>query len=335
MGLSGSGKSTLVRCLISLIDATDGEILVEGDDVTRFNNKELREYRRSKIAMVFQNFGLLPHKNVLDNAAYGLEVKGLGKSERYSIAQEMLEKVGLTGWENANQRELSGGMQQRVGLARALAMDPDILLMDEPFSGLDPLIRRQMREELAALQKEIHKTIIFITHDLYEAITIGDRIAIMRDGEIIQLGTPEEIITEPADDFVREFTQGIPKTKVMKVGHIISDPDVICYETESREELRARMDQAGCNYAISLSNKTKYLGVISRELMDQSSNSQSDGLDECMDHSIQSVSANTSVEQVFPLLSDGDIPVPVVDESNNFVGVATQKNLLKVVASNI
>jgi glycine betaine/proline transport system ATP-binding protein len=335
MGLSGSGKSTLVRCLISLIDATDGEILVEGDDVTRFNNKELREYRRSKIAMVFQNFGLLPHKNVLDNAAYGLEVKGLGKSERYSIAQEMLEKVGLTGWENANQRELSGGMQQRVGLARALAMDPDILLMDEPFSGLDPLIRRQMREELAALQKEIHKTIIFITHDLDEAITIGDRIAIMRDGEIIQLGTPEEIITEPADDFVREFTQGIPKTKVMKVGHIISDPDVICYETESREELRARMDQAGCNYAISLSNKTKYLGVISRELMDQSSNSQSDGLDECMDHSIQSVSANTSVEQVFPLLSDGDIPVPVVDESNNFVGVATQKNLLKVVASNI
>jgi glycine betaine/proline transport system ATP-binding protein len=226
-------------------------------------------------------------------------------------------------------------MQQRVGLARALAMDPDILLMDEPFSGLDPLIRRQMREELAALQKEIHKTIIFITHDLDEAITIGDRIAIMRDGEIIQLGTPEEIITEPADDFVREFTQGIPKTKVMKVGHIISDPDVICYETESREELRARMDQAGCNYAISLSNKTKYLGVISRELMDQSSNSQSDGLDECMDHSIQSVSANTSVEQVFPLLSDGDIPVPVVDESNNFVGVATQKNLLKVVASNI
>ena len=166
MGLSGSGKSTLVRCLIGLIEATSGELTVEGDDITTFDARHLREFRRSKMAMVFQNFGLLPHKNVLDNAAFGLEVKGVDRDDRYSVARAMLDKVGLTGWENANQRELSGGMQQRVGLARALAVDPHILLMDEPFSGLDPLILRHMREELSLLQSEIQKTIIFITHDL-------------------------------------------------------------------------------------------------------------------------------------------------------------------------
>ncbi len=216
------------------------------------------------MAMVFQNFGLLPHKNVLDNAAYGLEVKGLNKKERYAIAQEMLDKVGLTGWEKANQTELSGGMQQRVGLARALAMDPSILLMDEPFSGLDPLIRRQMREELAALQQEIHKTIIFITHDLDEAISVGDRIAIMRDGEIIQLGTPKEIITKPVDDFVREFTQGIPMTKVMEVGDIARKPDVVCFESESTETLRARMVRSQCAHAMGFVLYTTVLVVILR-----------------------------------------------------------------------
>jgi len=333
MGLSGSGKSTLVRCLISLIESTSGEIMVDGEDVTAFNDKELREFRRTKMAMVFQNFGLLPHKNVLDNAAYGLEVKGLNKKERYAIAQEMLDKVGLTGWENANQTELSGGMQQRVGLARALAMDPSILLMDEPFSGLDPLIRRQMREELSVLQQEIQKTIIFITHDLDEAISVGDRIAIMRDGEIIQLGTPKEIITEPVDDFVREFTQGIPMTKVMEIGDIAREPDVVCFESESRDTLRARMDQAECDYAIGLTHGTNFLGVISRKLLEDSSNGETNGLGELLDPSITPVLPNTVLEQVLPLFSEGEIPLPVVDESNNFLGVATQKDLLKVVAS--
>jgi len=335
MGLSGSGKSTLVRCLISLIEATAGEILVEGEDVTKFDDRQIRDFRRSKMAMVFQNFGLLPHKNVLDNAAYGLEVKGLDKRERYAIAQEMLEKVGLTGWENANQRELSGGMQQRVGLARALAVDPSILLMDEPFSGLDPLIRRQMREELAALQQEIQKTIIFITHDLDEAISVGDRIAIMRDGEIIQLGTPKDIITEPADDFVREFTQGISKTKVLDVGHIVRDPDVVCFDTETRETLLAKMDQAQCDYAIGLNQERNFLGVISRELMNRTAAPQVDGIDGCIDHSIKPVLPNVALEQVFPLLADGNIPLPVVDESNNFIGVATQQDLLKIVTSGL
>ncbi len=331
MGLSGSGKSTLVRCLISLIKATSGKIVVDGEEVTKFDSKELREFRRSKMAMVFQNFGLLPHKNVLDNAAYGLEVKGVDKDERYTIAQEMLEKVGLTGWEYANQRELSGGMQQRVGLARALAMDPSILLMDEPFSGLDPLIRRQMRVELADLQAEIQKTIVFITHDLDEAITIGDRIAIMRDGEIIQMGSPREIITEPADDFVREFTQGIPKTKVIEVGHIVSDPDVVCFETESRETLLAKMNDARSDYAIGLSHDDSFIGMISREQLD----GDSDGFHEMIDPNISPVLPNLTLEEALPLCSDDDYPLAVVDESNNFIGVATQRDLLKVVASDM
>ena len=335
MGLSGSGKSTLVRCLISLIQTTAGEIIIDGDDVTRFDAKELQEFRRSKMAMVFQNFGLLPHKNVLDNAAYGLEVKGMGKRERYAIAQEILEKVGLAGWEHANQRELSGGMQQRVGLARALAMNPTILLMDEPFSGLDPLIRRQMREELCTLQEEIQKTIIFITHDLDEAIFMGDRIAIMRDGEIIQLGTPKEIITEPVDDFVREFTQGISKTKVMDISQIVSEPEVICFETESREALRARMDQAQSGYAIVLSDGTNFLGVICREQLDRPEDRQTRGILGMLDRTIAPVLPNTALEKVLPLLTDGDVPVPVVDEDNRFTGVATQRDLLKIVASGL
>lgn len=335
MGLSGSGKSTLVRCLISLIQTTSGEILVDGDDVTRFDAKELQEFRRSKIAMVFQNFGLLPHKNVLDNAAYGLEIKGIDKNERYAIAEEMLEKVGLAGWEHANQRELSGGMQQRVGLARALAMDPSILLMDEPFSGLDPLIRRQMREELSALQVEIQKTIIFITHDLDEAISVGDRIAIMRDGEFIQLGTPKEIITDPADDFVREFTQGISKTRVLEIGQIVSDPEVTCFETESREALRARMDHAQCDYAVGLSHDTNFLGVISRQQLESPGDSETDSLVGALDHTIAAVRPNAALEEVLPLFTESDFPVPVVDENNKFIGVATQRDLLKVVASGL
>ena len=196
MGLSGSGKSTLVRCLLRLIEPTSGQLIIDGQDVLNFDDKELTDLRRNKIAMVFQHYGLLPHRSVLENAAYGLEIRGVDQATRYEKAAFMLEKVGLNGWEHASTHELSGGMQQRVGLARALTVDPEILLMDEPFSGLDPLIRRQMREELAALQSELKKTIVFITHDLEEAITIGDRIAIMREGKIIQLGSPED--TGPA-----------------------------------------------------------------------------------------------------------------------------------------
>ena len=332
MGLSGSGKSTLVRCLIGLNDVTSGEISVDGENLTEFDDRDLREFRRSKMAMVFQNFGLLPHKNVLDNAAYGLEVKGINKNDRYSKAREMLNKVGLSGWENANQSELSGGMQQRVGLARALAVDPDILLMDEPFSGLDPLIRRQMREELSLLQTEIQKTIIFITHDLDEAITIGDRIAIMRDGEIIQIGTPKEIITQPADDFVKEFTQGISKTKVIDIEHVVSDPDVVFSSNDSHETIRARMDRANTDYAIGIDPEAQYLGILSRNQLDATLDSTIT-IDSLIDSSVLSVLPDTTLDEALNFLSDQNLPIPVVDEKNSFIGVATQPDLLKVVAS--
>ena len=331
MGLSGSGKSTLVRCLIRLIEATSGDILVDGENIIDYDSKQLRNFRRSKVAMVFQNFGLLPHKNVLDNAAYGLEVKGMQKEDRYSIAREVLNKVGLNGWENANQRELSGGMQQRVGLARALAVDPSILLMDEPFSGLDPLIRRQMREELSILQQEIQKTIVFITHDLDEAITVGDRIAIMRDGVIIQLGTPKEIITNPSDDFVEEFTKGIPKGKVINIENIITKP-VVVSSSSSIENTRAMMDQAGSDYAIGIDDEAKYLGVVCREGLSDKLESDSDSVHHLIDSTLVPVYPNTTLDEALHSLSNKDLPIPVVDQNNTFIGVATHHNLLKILA---
>ncbi len=209
MGLSGSGKSTLARCLIRLVEPTRGAIRFGGDDILDYTSKELTEFRRNQIAMVFQHYGLLPHRRVIDNVAYGLEIQGVDEDTRYRAAHEAIETVGLGGWEDYYPREMSGGMQQRVGIARALAVDPEVLIMDEPFSGLDPLIRRRMQDELAALESQLHKTIVFITHDLNEAIKLGDRIAIMRDGAIVQEGTPEDIVNRPADDYVADFVQDV------------------------------------------------------------------------------------------------------------------------------
>lgn len=221
MGLSGSGKSTLLRTLTRLIEPTGGSITIDGHDVRALNQRELRELRRSKVAMVFQHFGLFPHRSVIDNIAYGLEVRGLGKVKRTEKAAEILELVGLAGWGERFPRELSGGMQQRVGLARAMAMDPEILFFDEPFSALDPLIRREMQDELLDLQSKLQKTMVFITHDFLEAIKMGDHIAIMKDGEIVQIGTPEEIVAAPVDDYVREFTEDVPRYKVLSVGKVM------------------------------------------------------------------------------------------------------------------
>ncbi|MBL1095468.1 quaternary amine ABC transporter ATP-binding protein [Streptomyces coffeae] len=217
MGLSGSGKSTLVRCLTRLIEPTAGELSIDGEDVLGMDKNRLRNLRRHRAAMVFQHFGLLPHRSVLDNVAYGLEIQGVGKAERRAKAAEVVEKVGLTGLERRRPGQLSGGQQQRVGLARALAVDPEVLLFDEPFSALDPLIRRDMQEEVIRLHREEGRTMIFITHDLSEALRLGDRIALMRDGGIVQLGTPEEIVDSPADDYVRDFVRDVPREQVITV----------------------------------------------------------------------------------------------------------------------
>ena len=221
MGLSGSGKSTLVRCLSRLIEPTHGEILIDDQDIRAFGNRELMDLRRTKMSMVFQHFGLLPHRKVIDNIAFGLEVRGTSHAQRMARAQEVLELVGLAGWEDNYPRELSGGMQQRVGLARAMAVDPEILIFDEPFSALDPLIRREMQDELLRLQSEMRKTMVFITHDFLEAIKMGDHIAIMKDGRVSQIGTPEEIVANPVDQYVRDFTEDVPRYKVLSAGKVM------------------------------------------------------------------------------------------------------------------
>jgi glycine betaine/proline transport system ATP-binding protein len=224
MGLSGSGKSTLVRCLTRLIEPTSGEVRMDGHDVTGASEGELRNLRRNHVAMVFQHFGLLPHRQVIDNVGYGLEVRGTPKKERRAKAAEIIELVGLKGYESSYPDQLSGGMQQRVGLARALAGDPSMLLFDEPFSALDPLIRRDMQNEVIRLQEELQKTMVFITHDLQEALKLGDRILIMRDGAIVQIGTPAEVVGAPADDYVRDFTSEVPRSHVLTLRWVMREP---------------------------------------------------------------------------------------------------------------
>ncbi|MDX3001362.1 glycine betaine/L-proline ABC transporter ATP-binding protein [Kribbella solani] len=224
MGLSGSGKSTLVRCLTRLIEPTAGSLLFEGEDLRAADEKRLRALRRSKFSMVFQHFGLLPHRKVIDNVSYGLEIRGESKPDRRRRAQEVIDLVGLAGNENLYPEQLSGGMQQRVGLARALANDPDVLLFDEPFSALDPLIRREMQTEVVRLHREVGKTMVFITHDLSEALKLGDRILLMRDGAAVQLGTGDELVGAPADDYVREFVREVPRADVLTLRWIVRDP---------------------------------------------------------------------------------------------------------------
>ncbi len=233
MGLSGSGKSTLVRHFNRLLEPTSGKILINGVDIMGLDELTLREYRNKKIGMVFQNFALMPHRSVIDNIAMPLEIRGINKNQRYQEVEKILEIVELTGWGNKYAHELSGGMQQRVGLARALAADPELLLMDEPFSALDPLIRRQLQEEFINLSKKMKKTTIFITHDLDEAVRVGHRIAIMRDGQVIQVGTPEEIILNPVDEYVKEFVKGISRLKVVKAHSIMVPIDIYKQKNQS------------------------------------------------------------------------------------------------------
>ena len=224
MGLSGSGKSTLVRCLTRLIEPTAGSVKIDGEDVVQMSDTRLREVRRRHVSMVFQHFGLLPHRKVIDNVAYGLEIRGEGKSERRAKAQELVDLVGLSGNENAYPDQLSGGMQQRVGLARALAVDPSVMFFDEPFSALDPLIRRDMQNEVIRLHHEVGKTMVFITHDLQEALKLGDRILIMRDGALVQMGTPAEVVGAPADDYVRDFVSEVPRSHVLTLSWVMRQP---------------------------------------------------------------------------------------------------------------
>ncbi|MFC1903699.1 glycine betaine/L-proline ABC transporter ATP-binding protein [Chloroflexota bacterium] len=328
MGLSGSGKSTIVRCLNRLIEPTKGQILIDGVDLAIMNEKALRMARRHKISMVFQQFALFPHRNVIDNIAYGLEVQGMHKAERHKKAKQVLDMVELKGWENNYPYELSGGMQQRVGLARALAVDPEILLMDEPFSALDPLIRRQMQDEFLDLITKVHKTIIFITHDLGEALKMGERIVIMKDGEIVQIGSPEEIVVGPADEYVTEFVRDVPRGKVVPVRNIMKEPAVTLYSWQGPKVALHEMREKNVNYAFVMDPGRRLRGVITQDEAKQAAKDGVVRLSKMVKGNALQIGPDQPIEEVVPLAAATDNPVAVIDEDERLIGEVPRTELL-------
>ncbi len=332
MGLSGSGKSTLVRCLIRLIEATRGKVHFDGEDILGYSQAQLIEFRRRKIAMVFQHYGLLPHRSVMDNVAVGLEIRGIDKPTRYRMAAETIETVGLKGWESYRPHEMSGGMQQRVGLARALAVDPDVLLMDEPFSGLDPLIRREMQDELVSLQTELHKTIVFITHDLDEALKLGDRVAIMRDGEIVQQGSPEEIVTLPSDDYVTDFVQDVSRAKVVHARAIMDEPDVVIYERQGPRAALHAMQQHKLDAVFLISRNFTLRGILTRDQATALAAQGATSLHGAPVDSAVTTSPETFVADVIPIAAQTEHAVAVVSDNGSLLGEIRRDVLLAAVA---
>ena len=336
MGLSGSGKSTLIRNLIRLVNPTSGSIKIKGKDITKMQENDLMDFRKDNFGMVFQHYGLFPHLTVLDNAAYGLKVRGLNKSQQYAIAMQALETVGLKGWEAYYPTNLSGGMQQRVGLARALANDPDILLMDEPFSGLDPLIRRQMQDEFVELQAKLQKTIVFVTHDLHEALKLGDRITIMRDGEVIQTGTPEDIVTHPADEYVREFVQDASPAKVITAGSIMTSPSLLLYAWEGPKTALSILKNEKRSGAFVVNREGKLLGVTNRESLqkyvDENEETKSWKIESIVINKVPSVTEDTILEDLFSIVTANKYPIPVVNENGKLLGVVRTDDIFETIS---
>ena len=328
MGLSGSGKSTLVRCLIRLTAATKGQIYFDDEDIRTYSPAQLTRFRRGKIAMVFQHFGLLPHRRVLDNVAYGLEIQGMDKAARYRAAAEAIETVGLKSWEHYYPREMSGGMQQRVGIARALAVNPEVLLMDEPFSGLDPLIRREMQDELLSLQTELRKTIVFITHDLNEALKLGDRIAIMRDGQIIQEGSPEEIVTLPTDDYVTEFVQDVSRAKVIQAKAIMREPGVVVYERQGPRVALHTMQSHGVDAAFLIGRDCTLRGFLTEDQAKALAAQRQGSLEDARITPAMTTTPDTYIEEIIPLAAQTEYPIAVVADNGGLLGEIRRGALL-------
>lgn len=326
MGLSGSGKSTLVRMLNRLFEPSSGDIWLNDKNVAKMNKEELRNLRRKEMSMVFQNFALLPHKTILQNGAYGLEIQGYSKEERDAKAKESLELVGLGGYLDKYPTELSGGMQQRVGLARALANDPNILLMDEAFSALDPLIRKDMQDELMDLQQSVHKTIIFITHDLDEALRIGDRIALMKDGEIVQIGTAEEILMKPADDYVERFVEDVDLSKVLTAAHIMKRAESITIDRGPRTALEL-MRNEGISTIFVTDKSRKLLGYITA---DQAQKAVDEGLEvkEVLTSDIPTTAPDVLLNDLFDKLAESWAPLSVVDEKGRLEGIIVRGSVI-------
>jgi glycine betaine/proline transport system ATP-binding protein len=332
MGLSGSGKSTLIRMVNGLLEPTSGSVEIFGENVTAMSAKQLRGVRRQRVSMVFQHFALFPHRTVAENAAYGLETQGVAKEERRKRAIEALELSGLTGWEDHFPGQLSGGMRQRVGLARALAADTDVLLMDEAFSALDPLIRREMQDQLIELQSRLNKTILFITHDLNEAMRLGDRIAMMRDGRIVQVGTAEEILTDPANDYVAQFVADVDRTRVLTAGSVMEKP-VAVLGTEQGPRAAHRLireNQLSALFVVDRQNNLR--GVVYEDDVSRAVQEGRDDIAALIDPDPMSVTADTVVADLFSEAAESRAPLPVVGESGRLLGVIPRVTLLNALA---
>lgn len=327
MGLSGSGKSTLVRCVNRLVEPTKGKIMIDGEDVLAMVPRELRELRRKKIGMVFQKFGLFPHRTVMGNVEYGLEIQGIPAAERKEKAAQALDIVGLLNWAGSYPASLSGGMQQRVGLARALANDPDILLMDEAFSALDPLIRKEMQDELLELHSRLRKTILFITHDLDEALKLGDRIAVMKDGEVVQVGTPEEILTNPANDYVRDFVQDVDRGKVLTARSIMIKPEVITSKDGPKVAMR-KMKETGLSSVFVVDPHRTLMGIVTADAILEQDNWEAKHLSSVLITDVPTTSPDTPVNELFPIAAETKIPISVVDEHHKLLGIIPRVAIL-------
>ncbi|PLX99634.1 MAG: proline/glycine betaine ABC transporter ATP-binding protein ProV [Desulfuromonas sp.] len=330
MGLSGSGKSTMVRMLNRLIEPTAGKVLIDDENIVEMGDEELVKLRRAKLSMVFQSFALMPHMTVLENAAFGLEMDGVDKETRNQRAMAALEQVGLDPWADSKPNELSGGMQQRVGLARGLAVDPDILLMDEAFSALDPLIRTEMQDELLKLQSKSKRTIVFISHDLDEAMRIGDRIAIMEGGSVVQVGTPEEILQNPADDYVRAFFRGVDPTNILTAGDIASDTQVTIPITDGKNPRAAlqRLIKNDRDYGYVLDSERCFKGIVSTDTLRDVIESDKLISDAYLDDVI-TANASDSMQDILPEVASHSWAVPILDDDGKFLGAISKNLFLK------
>ncbi|MGM0565822.1 MAG: quaternary amine ABC transporter ATP-binding protein [Bacteroidota bacterium] len=332
MGLSGSGKSTLIRCVNRLLEPTDGKLYVDDKNILDANDEELRTIRRQKFGMVFQHFGLLPHRTVASNVAFGLEIQGIDEEERIKKAYEIIKVVGLKGYEEQMTGQLSGGMQQRVGLARALANDPPILLMDEAFSALDPLIRTNMQDELLDLQERVQKTILFITHDLDEALKLGDRIAIMKDGRIVQIGSPEDILTNPADDYVKAFVENVDRSEIVTAGKIMfKNPTFIDAKKDGVEMILRKMNKVGVNALPVVDDKDKFIGFVSDHGATKLRKKEASRVQDVIHDHSASVSTETPVSEIIPIFKDSSFPIAVVDRDNKLKGIVMHSAVVKEV----
>ncbi|HEN2726300.1 TPA: glycine betaine/L-proline ABC transporter ATP-binding protein [Streptococcus agalactiae] len=332
MGLSGSGKSTLVRMLNRLIDPSSGNIYLDGKDIAKMNVEDLRNIRRHDINMVFQNFGLFPHRTILENTEFGLEMRGVSKEERTTLAEKALDNAGLLPFKDQYPSQLSGGMQQRVGLARALANSPKILLMDEAFSALDPLIRREMQDELLDLQDTNKQTIIFISHDLNEALRIGDRIALMKDGEIMQIGTGEEILTNPANDFVREFVEDVDRSKVLTAQNIMIKPLTTVLEIDGPQVALTRMHREEVSMLMATNRRRQLLGSLTADAAIEARKKDLP-LSEVIDKDVVTVSKDTVITDIMPLIYDSSAPIAVTDDNDRLLGVIIRGRVIEALSN--